>query len=297
MHMRLLTRPHMTDAQPSTQAGPGQRVASAAKALRAVRREETDVALVLGSGLGGLADALEDKNTIPYSQIEGMPVSSVEGHKGALVLGRRGSLRVAAMQGRVHLYEGHTPERVVFGVRVMIALGARTVILTNAAGGIRDDLEPGELMLIEDHLNLTGHNGLVGANDDALGPRFPAMNEAYDRGLRELTRRVAQRHGGALGSGVYAGLLGPSYETPAEIRMLRTLGADAVGMSTVLETIAARHMGARCLGISCITNRAAGLAQSAPTHGEVQATAGIVRARFTALLMGVLDELAAQRQA
>jgi purine-nucleoside phosphorylase len=201
------------------------------------------------------------------------------------------------MQGRVHLYEGHAPEGVVFGVRLMIALGARIVILTNAAGGIREDLEPGELMLIEDHLNLTGHNSLAGENDDTLGPRFLAMNEAYDRGLRELTQRVAQRHGSALAYGVYAGLLGPSYETPAEIRMLRTLGADAVGMSTVLETIAARHMGARCLGISCITNRAAGLAPSAPTHAEVQATAETARARFTALVMGVLDELAAQRRA
>jgi purine-nucleoside phosphorylase len=292
MHVRLLTPAHMTDAQPWT-----QQLGRAVSAVRTMQQAQPAVALVLGSGLGGLADTLEDKTVIPYSQIEGMPRSTVPGHSGALVLGRRGALRVAAMQGRVHLYEGHAPERVVLGVRLMIALGARVVILTNAAGGIHDDLDPGELMLIRDQLNLTGHNPLVGSNDDAVGPRFPSMNDAYDPALRELTQRVAHAHGGTLHSGVYAGLLGPSYETPAEIRMLRTLGADAVGMSTVLETIAARHMGARCLGISCITNRAAGLAANAPTHDEVQATAEAARTRFVALMAGVLDALAAEQRA
>jgi purine-nucleoside phosphorylase len=241
--------------------------------------------------LGEFAETLQDRNIVPYERIEGMPVSSVAGHAGRLVFGTHAGLAVAAMQGRVHLYEGHSPERVVLGVRLMIALGARTVIVTNAAGGIREDLGPGALMSIEDQINLTGHSCLVGPNDDALGPRFPQLSDAYDAGLRALAARVAAAAGVPLQSGVYAGVLGPSYETPAEIRMLRTLGADAVGMSTVLEVIAARHMGARCLALSCITNRAAGLSARAPSHAEVQATALATRAKFTALLAGVLSAL------
>jgi purine-nucleoside phosphorylase len=269
-----------------------EQLARAVASVRAISDAAPTVGLVLGSGLGELADTLREPTRIGYGQIEGLAVSAVEGHAGKLVLGRLAGASVAAMQGRVHLYEGHSPERVVLGVRLMIALGARSVILTNAAGGIRADLGPGELMLIEDHLNLTGHNSLVGPNDDALGPRFAQLSDAYDLGLRALAQRVAASAGIELRSGVYAGLLGPSYETPAEIRMLRTLGADAVGMSTVLETIAARHMGARCLAISCITNRAAGLSQQAPSHAEVQAAARSARTRFIALLSGVLDAMA-----
>jgi len=198
------------------------------------------------------------------------------------------------MQGRVHLYEGHGPSEVVRGVRAMIAYGAKVIVLTNAAGGIRNDLAPGALMLIEDQLNLTGTSPLIGPNDEALGPRFPALSDAYDPELRRLAAEVARKQRIKLPSGVYAGLLGPAYETPAEVRMVRTLGGDAVGMSTVLETIAARHMGARVLGISCITNRAAGLSKTAPNHEEVQATARLAEKRFRALLTGLIDRVGRQ---
>ncbi len=250
------------------------------------------VGLVLGSGLGGIADEIEDGHVVGYEVIPHMPASRVAGHAGKFVLGRLEGTPVAAMQGRVHLYEGHGPGEVVFGVRLMCALGAETVLVTNAAGGIDPGFEPGTLMLIEDHLNLTGDNPLVGPNDDALGPRFPDMTQAYDRGLLEVAERVASDLGFEVPRGVYAGLLGPTYETPAEVRMLGRLGASAVGMSTVLEVIAARHLGARVLGISCITNPAAGLSDGALTHGEVQETARRARERFTKLVRGVLRALA-----
>jgi purine-nucleoside phosphorylase len=189
------------------------------------------------------------------------------------------------------MYEGYTAEQVVIGVRLMVALGARTLIITNAAGGIRPGSAPGQLMLIEDHLNLTGHNCLVGPNDDSLGVRFPDMSDAYDPALRALADSVSQRLGIELTRGVYAGLLGPNYETPAEIRMLATLGAQAVGMSTVQEVIAARHMGARVLGVSCITNLAAGISPHKLSHAEVEATARATRAEFQRLLAGVIAEL------
>jgi purine-nucleoside phosphorylase len=269
-----------------------QRIARAVTSIRARSGVQPRVGIVLGSGLGAFADALQGTTDVAYAQIEGMPATHVAGHAGKLVLGVHAGLPVAALCGRVHLYEGHAPERVVFGVRLLIGLGARTIILTNASGAIREDLRAGDLMLIEDHLNLTGQNCLTGINDDAIGPRFPALNDAYDPALRTLCRQVAKAGGIALTSGVYAGMLGPSYETPAEIRMLRTLGADAVGMSTVLETIAARHMGARCLAISCVTNQAAGLSAEPPNHAEVQATAQLASQRFTALLSGVLDAIA-----
>ena len=217
-----------------------------------------------------------------------MAASGVAGHRGNFVLGTLGGVSVCAMQGRVHLYEGHRPDDVVRGVRAMVALGAPIIVLTNAAGGIRKDLAAGDLMLIEDHINLTASSPLTGPNDDALGPRFPALSDAYDPALRALAQRVAKALHHTLRSGVYAGVLGPAYETPAEIRMLRTLGADAVGMSTVLETIAARHMGARVLGVSCITNLAAGLSKTPPDHAEVQATAKAAEKRFRALLAGVI---------
>ena len=246
------------------------------------------VGLVLGSGLGEFAEELEDRCAAPFAELPHMACSGVAGHRGRFVMGTLAGVPVCAMQGRVHLYEGHAPSDVVRGVRAMIALGAKTIVLTNAAGGIRKDLDPGDLMLIEDHLNLTGQSPLTGPNDDALGPRFPALSDAYDPELRALAQGVAKAHRIKLRSGVYAGLLGPAYETPAEVRMLRGLGADAVGMSTVLETIAARHMGARVLGISCVTNVAAGLSDTPPDHAEVQATAKVAEKRFRALLAGVI---------
>jgi purine-nucleoside phosphorylase len=269
-----------------------QQLARAMQALEGARGGASPwIGVVLGSGLGAFADALDEAQRIPFHDVTGMVASGVPGHSGRFVLGRHRGAPVIAMQGRVHLYEGHPPERVVFGVRLMVALGARTLIVTNAAGGIREDLCPGDLMLIEDHLNLTGVNALSGPNDDALGPRFVALNDAYDPELRALAQRVARAQGVTLKSGVYAGLLGPTYETPAEVRMLRTLGADAVGMSTVLETIAARHMSARVLGISCVTNRAAVAGEPPPNHEEVQRAADEARGRFGALLSGVLEAL------
>ncbi|UJR81655.1 purine-nucleoside phosphorylase [Sandaracinus amylolyticus] len=273
-------------------------VSSAARLEEAVAavRARTDacprVALVLGSGLGSFADTLEGATRIPYEEIPGMPVSGVAGHAGRLVIGRAEGVPCIAMQGRVHLYEGHESADVVFGLRLMMRLGAKVVVVTNAAGGANPALEPGDLMLIEDHLNMTGRTPLLGPNDEALGPRFPDMSEAYDPGLRRLAREVAGELGVPLRGGIYAGLLGPSYETPAEIRMLQRLGADAVGMSTVLETIAARHAGARVLGISCITNKGAGLSAQLLDHKEVQEVADRVRDRFVALLRGVLAALA-----
>jgi purine-nucleoside phosphorylase len=250
------------------------------------------VALVLGSGLGTFADRLEHRSVVPYDAVRGMPRSSVEGHAGNFVFGRVGAVDVVAMQGRAHLYEGHSPADVVLGVRLMVRLGAASVILTNAAGGIDPDFEPGDLMLITDHLNLTGHNCLVGPHDGTMGPRFLDMTAPYDAELRATAHASASDLGFTLRDGVYAGLLGPTFETPAEIRMLRTLGAQAVGMSTVLEVIAARHMGARVLGLSCITNLAAGLGLDPLSHAEVQTTAQRVRTRFEALLTDVLGRLA-----
>ncbi len=243
---------------------------------------------MLGSGLGPFADTLSDTLRVPYATLGGMPQPHVDGHAGNFVFGRVAGRDVVAMQGRVHMYEGYTPQEVVVGVRLMIALGANVLIVTNAAGGIRADSKPGQLMLIEDHLNLTGHNCLCGPNDGSLGPRFPDMSDAYDPTLREVAGRVAGELGVEVSRGVYAGLLGPNYETPAEIRMLATLGAHAVGMSTVQEVIAARHMGARVLGISCITNLAAGLSPHKLSHAEVEATALATRADFQRLLAGVI---------
>jgi purine-nucleoside phosphorylase len=249
------------------------------------------IALVLGSGLGPFADTLSDTVRMPYADLEAVPVSAVAGHAGNFVFGRAAGHEIIAMQGRVHMYEGYSAEQVVRGVRLMIALGARTLIVTNAAGGIRPGSSPGQLMLIEDHLNLTGHNCLCGPNDARLGPRFPDMSDAYDPELLALASRVARVLGIGVSRGVYAGLLGPNYETPAEIRMLGILGAHAVGMSTVQEVIAARHMGARVLGMSCITNLAAGLSPHKLSHAEVEATALATRADFERLLAGVIAEL------
>jgi purine-nucleoside phosphorylase len=227
------------------------------------------IGVVLGSGLGGFADAVSDAVEIPYGEIAGWPVSTAVGHAGTLVLGRFGDSSVAVMNGRAHLYEGHPAGAVVFGVRVLGRLGVRSLVLTNACGALDPELEPGRLVAIADHLNLQGTSPLVGPNDETLGPRFPDMTDAYDPAYRALARAAAERIGLELGEGVYAAWLGPAFETPAEIRMVRTLGADLVGMSTVPEVLAARHMGIRCLALSCVTNPAAGVSPEPIDHERV----------------------------
>ncbi|MFO0660454.1 MAG: purine-nucleoside phosphorylase [Polyangiaceae bacterium] len=241
------------------------------------------IGLVLGSGLGGFADSLEGSTSLPYAEIPGMPTVSIAGHAGRLVVGNVHGVSVACLQGRVHLYEGHGTDIATFGVQLLASMGCNVVLLTNAAGGINATYSPGDLMLISDHLNLTGRNPLVGPNDPELGPRFPDMTAAYDRGLRELANTAARTSGITLREGVYAGLLGPTYETPAEVRMLRTLGADAVGMSTVLEVIALRHRGVRVGAVSCITNLAAGISATPLDHAEVEAVGKASRERFISL--------------
>lgn len=252
------------------------------------------VGVVLGSGLGGFASRLTDRLEIPYETIPHWPVSTAEGHAGRLVLGRLGELPVAVMAGRVHLYEGYRPDQVVFGVRVLGRLGARALVLTNAAGGINPAFQRGLLVLISDHINLQGANPLVGPNEESLGPRFPDMTEAYSVRLRQIARETAAELGIPVAEGVYAAMLGPSYETPAEIRFLRIIGADLVGMSTVPEVIAARHMGLSVLAISCVTNMAAGLAPGPLSHREVLETGEMVRDRLSRLLEALLPRIAAE---
>jgi purine-nucleoside phosphorylase len=252
--------------------------------VRGLSSDSPGVGVVLGSGLGAFGDSLGSLQKVPYSEIPHMPRSAVVGHAGNLCLGTVGTTRVACLQGRVHLYEGHDLEYVTFGVRLLARLGCRTVLLTNAAGGVNTSFAPGDLMLIVDHLNLTGKNPLIGPNDDRIGPRFPDMSKAYDPALCDAARKAAKEVGTTLKEGVYAGLLGPTYETPAEVRMLRTLGADAVGMSTVPEVIALRHRGVRAAAISCITNVAAGIGDAPLDHSEVEEVAKQTRTRFTALL-------------
>jgi purine-nucleoside phosphorylase len=247
-----------------------------------------ELAVVLGSGLGEFADHVGDPVVLPYGSIPGWPVSGVVGHAGKLVAGTVAGRRVAVLAGRSHLYEGHPVSTTVFAVRVMAALGVKMLVITNAAGGIKTTFSQGALMVIDDHINLTGHNPLVGPNDERLGPRFPDMTEAYSRRLRGVADAAAARIGLALEHGVYVGLLGPSYETPAEIRFLRSIGADAVGMSTVSEVIAARHMGVEVLGISCITNMAAGVLPEPLNHHEVMETAHRVRHSFIRLLEDII---------
>jgi len=249
------------------------------------------VAVVLGSGLGGFAEALADRVEIPYSDIPGWPASTAVGHAGKLILGRLGAQQVAVMAGRAHLYEGYTPEQVTFGVRVLGSLGVRSVVFTNAAGGINLTFRPGALVLISDHINLQGSNPLAGPNDDSLGPRFPDMSEAYSRRYRDVATLVASEIGVEVTEGVYAAMLGPSYETPAEIRFLRTIGADVVGMSTAAEVIAANHMGMKVLGISCVTNMAAGVLPKKIHHGEVLETGAMVRDTLVRFLTALLPRL------
>ena len=269
--------------------------ARAEQAVRTIRSRtslEPRVALVLGSGLGGFADEFAEAVAIPYGEIPGFATSTAEGHAGRLVVGKVGLVPVVAMQGRVHFYEGYTLEEVTFPIRVFKLLGIRRLILTNAAGGIDTELSQGALMVISDHLNLMGANPWFGPNDERFGPRFPDLSEAYTRVLQQQAVEVAHTLGIEIRRGVYAALAGPSYETPAEIHMLRACGADAVGMSTVPETIVARHMGIDVLGISCITNMAAGISDEPINHAEVMETGRRVRDIFTKLLRGVISQLA-----
>ena len=250
-----------------------------------------ELAIILGSGLGGLADEVEKPVVIPYGDIPGFSVSTAPNHRGRLVVGLLGGRRVICMQGRLHYYEGHSIRQIIFPVRVFARLGVGRLIVTNAAGGVNLGYHPGELMVIGDMFSMTAQNPLIGPNLDAFGPRFPDMSCAFDKELRALAHECANEQGFALREGVYAQMTGPMYETPAEIRMLRTLGADAVGMSTVPEVIVARHGGMRVLGISCITNMAAGILDQPLNHAEVTETANRVKGQFRNLLDRIIEKM------
>ncbi len=269
------------------------RAESAAKFLLSQTPLFPKIGVVLGSGLGAFADELSEPTSIPYENIPFFPRSTALGHAGQMVIGKSGAIPVAVMQGRVHLYEGYSPQEVAFPVRVFSQMGIHALVLTNAAGGINLEYKEGALVVLTDHLNLQGQNPLVGANDDRFGPRFPDMTRAYWKPYREMALSAASKLGKPVHQGVYAGLLGPSYETPAEIRYLRTIGADLVGMSTVPEVITANHMGLKVLAISCVTNMAAGILDQPISHEEVFKTADRVKEDFVALLRAVLPQIAA----
>ncbi len=251
------------------------------------------IGVVLGSGLGAFADELAERTEIPYSEIPAWPCSTAIGHAGKLVIGRLCDREIAVMAGRAHLYEGYSPAQVTFGVRVLGKLGVRSMVFTNAAGGINKELERGGLVLISDHINLQGVNPLVGPNDESCGPRCPDMSEAYSRAYRKIAKEVAVELCIPISEGVYAAMLGPCYETPAEIRFLRTIGADVVGMSTVPEAIVANHMGIHVLAISCVTNMAAGVLPQKISHEEVLETGEMVRETLVKFLKALLPRLEA----
>jgi purine-nucleoside phosphorylase len=271
-------------------------IEAAAGAIRHKNPIEPKVGVVLGSGLGAFADELSDRTEIDYAEIPGWPRSTAVGHAGKLVLGSVDGASLAVLAGRAHLYEGYTTAQVVFPVRVLRRLGVESIIFTNAAGGINLSYSQGALVLISDHINLQGTNPLAGPNDESLGPRFPDMSEAYNKRFRQIARETAAGQGIELAEGVYAALLGPSYETPAEIRALRTLGADLVGMSTVPEVIAANHVGMKVLGISCVTNMAAGIQAQKIHHEEVLETGRRVRGTLIKLLRSIAPRLAKELQ-
>jgi len=273
-----------------------ERVQEAAAAVAKHVTAPPQVGLILGSGLGGYADKLADPVALDYASIPHFPRSHVVGHAGKLVLGTRNGARCVAMQGRVHMYEGHDATTVAFPARVLIALGAKVLIITNAAGGLEPSWPPGTLMLIRDHIDMLRDHALRGPNDDRLGTRFPDMTRAYAPELREHAKAAAAAANIPLAEGVYVAMPGPTYETPAEVKMLQTLGAQATGMSTVPEVVVAAHMRARVIGISCITNHAAGITGHALSHDEVTETATRVRSTFEALLDGILGRLVAQRE-
>jgi purine-nucleoside phosphorylase len=264
---------------------------TAAQSILELTPLRPQIGLVLGSGLGAFGDSLIDATRIPFADIPAFPRSTAIGHAGQLVIGKAENIPVAVMQGRVHLYEGYSAAEVAFPMRVFGRMGIRSVILTNAAGGINPNYQQGALVLIRDHINLQGANPLIGPNDDRFGLRFPDMTHAYDRRYREIAEEEAGKLGMTLHEGVYAALPGPSYETPAEINHLRTIGADLVGMSTVLEVIAARHMQIKVLAISCVTNMAAGILDQPLSHQEVMETGERVKTSFEALLRAVLPRI------
>ncbi|MBU7317309.1 purine-nucleoside phosphorylase [Paenibacillus oleatilyticus] len=266
-------------------------IKEAAEYIRGKYPEKPEISLILGSGLGVLADLVEGGVTIPYEDIPHFPVSTVEGHAGELLLGKVEGKHVLMMKGRFHMYEGYGVETVSFPVRVMKELGVEKLLVTNAAGGINTSFEVGDLMLIRDHINFTFRNPLIGPNHSELGVRFPDMSEAYSRRLREAAKEVAAEQGLKLQEGVYLGLLGPSYETPAEIRMMRTLGGDAVGMSTVPEVVVARHAGIEVLGFSCISNMAAGILDQPLSHAEVMETTERAKPKFLKLVLGIISRI------
>jgi purine-nucleoside phosphorylase len=268
-----------------------QQIKEAAQFIEQKLNAKPEIGLILGSGLGVLGEHIENAIVIPYEQIPHFPVSTVEGHAGELMIGTISGRQVVLMRGRFHMYEGYGPETTAFPVRVMKALGVEALIVTNAAGGINEQFAAGNLMLIADHINLTGKNPLIGAHDAQLGVRFPDMSEAYSKRLRAVAKSVAAEQNIQLVEGVYAGLLGPSYETPAEIRMLRILGADAVGMSTVAEVIAARHSGLEVVGISCISNMAAGILDQPLSHEEVMETTDRVKSEFLELVTSLIVKI------
>jgi purine-nucleoside phosphorylase len=273
--------------------GEFKRAARAARYILAKTKLSPKVGIVLGTGLGAFADELAAPAAIPYAKIPGFPRSTVDGHSGRLVIGKAENIPVAVMQGRVHLYEGYAVKDVIFPMRVFRQMGIRAVILTNASGAINLDYREGALVMIRDHINLQGTNALVGPNDKRFGPRFPDVTKAYTKEYREIALAEARGLGIAQHEGVYAAMLGPSFETPAEIRFLKAIGADLVGMSTVQEVIAARHMGIRVLGISCATNIAAGILDRELNHQEVLETGQRVNGQFVALLRAVLPRIAA----
>jgi purine-nucleoside phosphorylase len=268
------------------------RAEAAAQFLMSQTALRPTIGLILGSGLGAFADSLAEPSRVPYAQIPAFPRSTAIGHAGQMVIGKAGSVAVAAMQGRVHLYEGYSAQEVAFPIRVFGRMGVQAVILTNAAGGINLKYQQGALVLIKDHINLQGQNPLVGPNDDRFGVRFPDMTRAYWKPYGKAAQEEAAKLGIKLEDGVYAALLGPNYETPAEIRYLRTIGADLVGMSTIAETTVARHMGIKVLAISCVTNMAAGITDQVLSHQEVMETGEKVRGQFEALLRAVLPRIA-----
>lgn len=263
----------------------------AAEMLRPLTGGNCRIGLILGSGLGGYADRLDDPRSLSYSEIEGFPVSSVPGHAGRFVVGEHAGKTVVVMQGRFHYYEGYPAAILALGVRVMKSLGVETLLVTNAAGGVNRSFRPGTLMAITDHINFARVNPLIGENDDSYGPRFPDQSRVYDPALREALLRTAQEIGVLVEQGVYMMFTGPTFETPAEIRMARTLGADAVGMSTVPEAIVATHCGIRVLGITLVTNMAAGILDQPLTHEEVQQTAALASERFTRLVDAAVEHV------
>ena len=284
----------MSAAKPHKAAGPGPefvRAETAAKFIQKKTRLRPKIALVLGSGLGAFADEFAQATRIPYSKIPHYPRSTAIGHAGQLVIGTVEGVEVAGMQGRVHLYEGYSAKELAFPIRVFARMGVKAIILTNAAGGVKREFIEGRLVVISDHINLLCVNPLAGPNEDKFGARFPDMTAAYDKRFRELTLAEGRLLGINLGEGVYAAVTGPSYETPAEVRYLRSIGADLVGMSTVPEVIAARHSGLRVLGISCVTNAAAGVLDQPLDHKDVLETAERMKGEFTGLLLAVIPEL------